>query len=304
MDLKGKHVISIRDFSRDDILNILERAREMEENPKPHLMDGLLMSSLFFEPSTRTRLSFDSAMKKLGGRVIDFADPKASSIAKGETLADTIRMVDGYSDVIVMRHPLDGAARLAGEVSRVPIINGGDGTNQHPTQTFLDLYTIQKCKGRLDGLRAGFLGDLKYGRTVHSLAAALAMFNTEMDFISAESLRMPDSILEELDTAGVKYRETTDLAEFFGELDVLYVTRIQAERFGDPVEYEKVRGAYVVNMEVLDKAKPDLMLMHPLPRIDEIEPEVDGSQFAVYFEQARNGIPVRQALLAMVTGAK
>ena len=303
MNLKGKHVISIRDFSRDDILEVLDRASSLESSPRPDLMRGRIMSSLFFEPSTRTRMSFDSAMKKIGGQVIDFADPKASSLVKGETLADTIRMVDGYSDVIVMRHPLDGAARLAGEVSRVPIINGGDGANQHPTQTFLDLYTISKCKGRLDGLRIGFLGDLKYGRTVHSLAGAMALFGAEMFFVSTDSLRMPDSNLKELADAGVTYHEITDISEVIAHLDVLYVTRIQAERFSDPVEYEKVKGAYVVNMALLAGAKNDLRVMHPLPRVDEIDKEVDASPHAVYFEQARNGIPIRQALLAMVTGA-
>jgi aspartate carbamoyltransferase catalytic subunit len=302
MNLKGAHVISIRDFSREQILFILDCALEMEQKPQPHLMDGKVMFSLFFEPSTRTRLSFDSAMKRLGGRVIDFADPKASSLSKGETLADTIRMVDGYSDVIVMRHPLDGSARLASEVSRVPIINGGDGTNQHPTQTFLDLYTMRKCKGRLEGLKVGFLGDLKYGRTVHSLSSALAMFDAEMFFISVESLRLPDSLLEELDAARVKYHQVEDAQAVIGKLDVLYVTRIQAERFADPVEYEKVKGAYVVNNQLLASARKDLRVMHPLPRIDEIDREVDRTEHAVYFEQARNGIPIRQALLALVTG--
>jgi aspartate carbamoyltransferase catalytic subunit len=303
MNFKGTHVISIRDFSRKEILFILDCARAMQEKPQPHLMDGRVMSSLFFEPSTRTRLSFDSAMKRLGGRVVDFASPKVTSITKGETLADTIRMVDGYSDIIVMRHPLDGSARLAAEVSCVPIINGGDGTNQHPTQTFLDLFTIRKCKDRLKKLKVGFLGDLKYGRTVHSLATALAMFDTEMFFISTESLRMPDSNIEELADAGVKFHETTDVHEVIGRLDVLYVTRIQAERFADPVEYEKVKGAYVVDMDLLSAARKDLKVMHPLPRVDEIDTEVDASEHAVYFDQARNGIPIRQALLALVAGA-
>ncbi len=303
MNLKGTHVISIRDFPKEDILEVLDCARSLEQNPQPNLMQGKIMSSLFFEPSTRTRMSFDSAMKKIGGRVIDFVDPKASSLAKGETLADTIRMVDGYSDVIVMRHPLDGAARLASEVSRVPIINGGDGTNQHPTQTFLDLYTISKCKGKLGELRIGFLGDLKYGRTVHSLADAMALFDAEMFFVSTDSLRMPDSNLKELSDAGVTYHETSEISEVIAHLDVLYVTRIQAERFSDPVEYEKVKGAYVVNLALLAEAKNDLKVMHPLPRVDEIDKEVDSSAHAVYFEQARNGIPIRQALLAMVTGA-
>ena len=303
MKFKGVHIISVRDFGKDDILYILDCAARMEEKRRPALMAGRVMASLFFEPSTRTRLSFDSAMRRLGGSVVGFSSPKATSLAKGESLKDTIRMVEGYSDVIVMRHPLDGSARLASEISRVPVINGDDGTNQHPTQTFLDLYTIRKCKGRLEGLKIGFVGDLKYGRTVHSLAEALKHFGAEMYFISLDELRMPGTHLDDLAAHGVRCHETSDIEGVIGLLDILYATRIQQERFPDPVEYERVKGAFVIDGMLLEKAKPDLKVMHPLPRRDEIAEEVDDSDFAVYFEQARNGIPVRQALLALVTGA-
>ena len=303
MNFKGADIISVRDFGKEDLLYILDCAARMETNPDRNMLAGRVMASLFFEPSTRTRLSFESAMRRLGGAVVGFSSPKSTSISKGESLKDTIRMVEGYTDVIVMRHPLDGSARLAAEVSRVPVINGGDGTNQHPTQTFLDLYTIKKCTGRLDGLKIGFVGDLKYGRTVHSLAEALKHFNTTMYFISVEQLRMPQTHLADLRAHGVKFHETANIHEVLGELDILYATRIQQERFPDPVEYEKLKGAFVIDVKLLQDAKRGMKVMHPLPRREEIAEEVDGTEFAMYFEQARNGIPVRQALLALVTGA-
>jgi aspartate carbamoyltransferase catalytic subunit len=293
----------VRDFGKEDILYILESAARVEANPKPTLLAGKVMASLFFEPSTRTRLSFDAAMSQLGGSIIGFSSPGSTSLAKGESLRDTIRMVEAYSDVIVMRHPLDGSARLAAEISRVPVINGGDGTNQHPTQTFLDLYTIRKSKGRLDGLKIGFVGDLKYGRTVHSLSEALRHFNTTMYFISLEQLRMPQTHLDDLKAQGIKYHETSNIHEVIGDLDILYATRIQQERFPDPVEYEKVRGAFVIDKELLREAKSGMRIMHPLPRREEVSADVDETEFALYFDQARNGIPIRQALLALVTGA-
>jgi aspartate carbamoyltransferase catalytic subunit len=303
MNFKGADIISVRDFSKEDLLYILECAARMEAKPGPTLLAGKVMASLFFEPSTRTRLSFEAAMQQLGGSIIGFSSPKSTSLAKGESLRDTIRMVEGYTDVIVMRHPLDGSARLAAEMSRVPVINGGDGSNQHPTQTFLDLYTIKKCKGKLDGLKIGFVGDLKYGRTVHSLAEALKHFNTTMYFISLDELRMPQTHLDDLKAHGVKYHETAKIHEVIGDLDILYATRIQQERFPDPVEYEKVKGAFVIDLKLLQEAKRDMKVMHPLPRLEEIADEVDETEFALYFEQARNGIPVRQALLALVIGA-
>ncbi|MCK5023038.1 MAG: aspartate carbamoyltransferase [Candidatus Aenigmarchaeota archaeon] len=302
MNFKNKDIISIRDFSKDEIIHVLRTAEKIENKPDIDLMKGKVMSSLFFEPSTRTRLSFESAMRKLGGDVIGFSDPSGTSLKKGETLWDTIKMADKYSDIIVMRHPVEGAARLAAEASSVPILNGGDGANQHPTQTMLDLYTIIKSKKKIDNLNIGFLGDLKYGRTVHSLAIALSHFNVNLYFIAPDALKMPDSYLEELSEKGIKYVEESDLMKVIKELDVLYVTRIQKERFPDPVEYKKYAGVYQINKATLEGVKPDLKIMHPLPRVNEIHPEVDDTDHAIYFEQAGNGIPIRQALIALTTG--
>ncbi|MBN1156477.1 aspartate carbamoyltransferase [Candidatus Woesearchaeota archaeon] len=303
MDFKGRDIISIRDFKKDEILYVLRMAKGMEEKKLPELLKGKVLATLFFEPSTRTRLSFESAMSKLGGKVIGFADTSITSISKGESLSDTIRIVEGYSDAIVMRHPVEGAARLAAEAASIPIINGGDGSNQHPTQTFLDLYTILKTKKTLNNLHIGFLGDLKYGRTVHSLVDAMSHFNARMYFISPESLRMPEDLLEELKAKGIKFVEETDLLKVSGSLDVLYNTRIQKERFPDELEYKKVKGAYRLDKGFLSHIKPDLKILHPLPRVDELSPELDSTPNAVYFEQAKNGIPVREALLALVLGA-
>ncbi|MCK4531707.1 MAG: aspartate carbamoyltransferase, partial [Candidatus Aenigmarchaeota archaeon] len=294
--------ISIRDLSKNEILHVLKTAKKIERKPNPNLLKGEVMASLFFEPSTRTRLSFESAMRRLGGEVIGFAEPGTTSLKKGETLWDTIKMAERYADVIVMRHPVEGAARLAAEAAGVPIINGGDGANQHPTQTLLDLYTIQKAKGKIERLKIGFLGDLKYGRTVHSLAIALSHFNTALYFISPEALKMPDSYLEELDSKGIQYYEETDLLKVSKKLDILYATRIQKERFPDPLEYKKYAGVYKLNRSILPHIKPSLKIMHPLPRVDEIHPELDDTKHALYFEQAGNGVPVRQALLSLVLG--
>lgn len=302
MNFKNRDIISIRDFSKDEILHILKTAQKMDKKPDPALLKGKVMASLFFEPSTRTRLSFESAMTRLGGSVIGFSEPGTTSLKKGETLWDTIKMVEKYADVIVMRHPVEGAARLAAEATEMPVINGGDGANQHPTQTLLDLYTIQKAKGRIDGLNIGFLGDLKYGRTVHSLAIALSHFNTTLYFISPEALKMPDSYLEELGKKRIKYYEETDLMKAVGKLDILYATRIQKERFPDPMEYKKYAGIYKLDKSILPHVKPSLKIMHPLPRVDEMHPELDETPHALYFEQAGNGIPVRQAVLSLVLG--
>jgi len=302
MEFKNRDIISIRDFSKDEILYVLKTAARVEKRPNPSLLRGKVMASLFFEPSTRTRLSFESAMTRLGGEVIGFAEPDNTSLKKGETLWDTIKMAEKYADVIVMRHPVEGAARHAAEAASVPVINGGDGANQHPTQTMLDLYTIMKSKGKIDGLNIGFLGDLKYGRTVHSLAIALSHFRTSLYFISPEALKMPDSYLEELDGKGIKYYEESDMLKAIGRLDVLYATRIQKERFPDPLEYKKYAGVYKLDKTIIPHVKPSLKIMHPLPRVDEINPELDGTPYALYFEQAGNGIPVRQALLSLVLG--
>src|SRR3989339_1000552 len=267
MDFKSRDIISIYDFSKAELLYILKAAKQMEQKPNPNLLKGKILATLFFEPSTRTRLSFTSAMEQLSGEVIGFSNANTTSIQKGESLWDTLKMTEQYADVIVIRHPLEGSARLAAEAASIPVINGGDGSNQHPTQTMLDLYTIQKTKGKLEGLNIGMLGDLKYGRTVHSLTTALSHFNTNFFFISPEALKMPDEYLDFLFQKKVKYLKTSDVKRFSKELDVLYVTRIQKERFPDPIEYEKFKGIYRIDNEFLHYVKKDLKIMHPLPRI-------------------------------------
>lgn len=304
---RGRHIISIKDFSKEDLLYLMERVRWMRENASHDMLAGKVVGSLFFEPSTRTRLSFESATNRLGGKIVGFADAGVSSTKKGETLADTIRMVDDYADTIVMRHPIEGSARLASEVSSVPIINGGDGANQHPTQTFLDLFTIMETQEPLfdkpdKTLNVCFAGDLKYGRTVHSLVIALSLFNSRIFFLSPPSLAIPKHYLDLLDDKGVQHSEHADLKEILGEVDVLYATRIQAERFPDPIEYERVRYSYVLKAQMFTDARDNLRVLHPLPRVDEVETSVDDTPYAYYFEQAANGIPVRQALLALVLG--
>lgn len=300
----GRSIISMRDFTRDEILFVLETARKIDENPHEYasILDGRIMATLFFEPSTRTRLSFESAMTKLGGRVIGFADPSASSTKKGESLADSIKIVESYADLIVMRHPVAGSARLASEIAHIPVINGGDGANQHPSQTFLDLYTILKSKGRLEDLTVGFMGDLRYGRTVHSLAHALAHFGCHMYFVSPKGLEMPSDLLEELANMGISYKEHANYDSVKGSLDILYVTRIQRERFGTELDYDKIREGYNISKQFLQGCNPDLKILHPLPRVDELSEEVDSTPHALYFQQAANGIPTRMALIGLVMG--
>ena len=302
MDFKNRDIISINDFSKEELLYILKVAKQMELSPKDNLLRGKILAALFFEPSTRTRLSFVSAMKQLGGKVIGFSNTNVTSVQKGESLWDTIKMTSQYSDVIVIRNPLEGSARLAAEASPVPVINGGDGSNQHPTQTLLDLYTILKTRGNLENLRIGFVGDLKYGRTVHSLVIALSHFNPTFYFIAPDELQIPESYLDELFQKKVKYFKTSDLSRFSKEMDILYVTRIQKERFPDPLEYEKFKGIYRIDMEFLQRVRKDMRIMHALPRVGEIDHSVDNTPHALYFEQAGNGIPVRKALLALVLG--
>jgi aspartate carbamoyltransferase catalytic subunit len=300
--MRGSDIISVRQFEPQELstlLGIVERF----EGDSPPLLDGRVLAALFFEPSTRTRLSFESAMVRLGGGVVGFADAGISSAAKGETLQDTIRIVESYCDLFVIRHPREGAARAAAEATFRPVINGGDGSNQHPTQTLLDLYTIQRRVGRVTGLRIGFLGDLKYGRAAHSLVEAVAKLGNELVLISPESLRLPKRYVEELDALGVPYEQTTDLNAEIESLDVLYVTRIQQERFVDPLDFERVRNAYQVERQLVDRGKDGLIVMHPLPRVNEIHPNVDDSPRAAYFEQAKNGVTVRKALLALLMGA-
>jgi len=296
LNWQGQDIISIREFSRDHIEDVLAHAQQIR--PDPTLLQGRVMASLFFEPSTRTQLSFATAMHRLGGKVIGFSGTESTSVVKGESLQDTVRTVEKYADVIVMRHPLEGSARLAADTVAIPVINAGDGANQHPTQTLMDLFTIKKFHQRLDDLKIGLVGDLKYGRTVHSLAVALTRFDKiELRLISPPNLRMPPAILHEL-SGVVPYTETEELD--LRDLDVVYVTRIQKERFPDIEEYEKVKGAYVITLKVCKMLKPSAILLHPLPRVDEIAPEVDSLPQAKYFDQVQNGVPVRMALLKLV----
>lgn len=291
----------MKDFSHDEIDIILKRAKDFEpiaRGKKSSLLSGKILATLFYEPSTRTRLSFETAMKRLGGEVIDLGPVEKSSVAKGETLADTIRVIGNYADAIVLRHPREGSARMAAQFSNVPILNAGDGAGHHPTQTLLDLYTIMR-ESKLSNLRIALVGDLKYGRTVHSLAYALSMYHADMTLISPKQLQMPDMIKKDLKKQGASITETTNIEDVLEDIDVLYVTRIQKERFPDPAEYQKVAGIYRVTMELLEKAPDNLIIMHPLPRLDEIDPAVDRTKYARYFEQSFYGIPVRMALLAM-----
>ncbi len=303
MDFKGGSIISIRDMQKQDLLFISEVASQVKQGNFRGCLQGRVLSTLFFEPSTRTRLSFESAMRYMGGDVVGFATADVSSVKKGESLADTIKTVSGYCDVIVIRHPVEGAARLASEVADVPVINAGDGANQHPTQTFLDIFTLRELFSDLRGIKVGFVGDLKYGRTVHSLSYALSLFQTSLWFISPETLQMPDDLIDEIKENGSKIRELEELEDVKEKLDVLYVTRIQKERFGDMQEYAKVAGYYRITEEVIKTLGGSIKIMHPLPRVDEIAPSVDFLDNAIYFRQAHNGIPVRQAVLGLVTGS-
>lgn len=266
------------------------------------ILKGKILANIFFEPSTRTRLSFEAAMLKLGGSNIGFADAESASVKKGENLADTIRTVENYADIIALRHPLEGAAKLAAEFAKIPVINAGSGAEEHPTQALVDLYTIQKEKGSIDGLKVALLGDLRYGRTVHSLAYALSLYNVELTLVSPETLRMRREVIHTIENK-IPVSETENLEEAVQNADVLYATRIQRERFPDQAEYSKVKGAYRINLKTLSNAKKDLILLHPLPRVDEIAPEVDATPQAKYFHQVWNGIVVRMALLGLVLGA-
>ncbi|MDD3398217.1 MAG: aspartate carbamoyltransferase [Candidatus Methanomethylophilaceae archaeon] len=306
MNFQNMDVVSIRDFNREQIEETLELSREMLPYARgekvTRMLEGKILGNLFFEPSTRTRLSFESAANRLGAKVIDVSQISTTSITKGETLADTIRMVEAYSDLIVLRHPHEGAARLAAHFSSKPVINAGDGAGSHPTQTLLDLFTIQQEKGSIDGMNVVILGDLKYGRTVHSLAEALTLFGAKLTFVAPEALQMPIETVKHVENMGGNITCTNCIDDVISDADVLYVTRIQRERFPDPAEYEKVAGMYRIDIDALREAKKDLIVMHPLPRIDEIAPEVDFTPHARYFQQAFNGIPVRMALLTLLLG--
>lgn len=305
ISLKSKDIISILDFTKEEILYILDLSKRMEKEGSSDILKGKVLANLFFEPSTRTRLSFETAMKRLGGEVVGFDELGKTSTVKGESLRDSVKIIEGYCDIIVLRHFLEGASRLTADSVNIPVINAGDGASQHPTQTFVDLYTIKKVKGKLENLSIGFLGDLKYGRTAHSLAYAMANFNARMYFISPPSLRIPKDYLEELESRNVSYHEVESINEVSSKLDILYCTRIQKERFADPVEYEKVRGIYKLSKSVMDElnVKDDLKILHPLPRVDEMDESLDATSYAVYFQQAHSGIPVRETLLATVLGA-
>jgi aspartate carbamoyltransferase catalytic subunit len=302
--MKSKDLVSIDDFSTEDILRILDLTEEFEKQPVSKLLDGKVVATLFFEPSTRTRLSFESAVNKLGGRIIGFSDVSSSSVSKGETLNDTIRTVNNYCDLIVMRHPIEGSARFASEIATVPVINAGDGANQHPTQTLLDLYSIRKTQGRLDGLNIFMVGDLKYGRTVHSLMMAMSRWNATFNFIAPEELKMPDEYKLYLENLGLKYYEHNDFTDIISRADIIYMTRVQKERFSDPIEYEKVKNVYVLHNSMLKNTKSTMRILHPLPRVNEIHQDVDVNPKAYYFEQALNGVYTRQAILCSLLGIK
>jgi aspartate carbamoyltransferase catalytic subunit len=304
MEFQGRDIISIQDFSKEEINYILDLTKSMEPIVKTgsNALKGKILATLFFEPSTRTRLSFETAILKLGGSYIGFADADIASVRKGENLADTIRTVENYADAIALRHNLEGSAKLAAEFSNVPIINGGTGAEEHPTQAFTDLYTMQKEKGGINGLKVALIGDLRYGRTVHSLAYALALYDIELFLVSPETLRMRNDVLQTIRNR-IPVNEDANLGEIIPKIDVLYVTRIQKERFPDAAEYAKVRGAYKIDLKVLDSAKKDMIVLHPLPRVDEISAEVDNTPQARYFQQVRNGVLVRMALLSLVLGS-
>ena len=302
--MKNKSLISINDYSVEEQIEILDLAEEFEKDPRQKILENHVVATLFFEPSTRTRLSFESAISQLGGKIIGFTDASNSSVSKGETLMDTIKTVANYADLIVMRHPLDGSARWASEVSDVPIINAGDGANQHPTQCLLDMYSIRKTQGTLDNIHIAFVGDLKYGRTVHSLVIAMAQFNTTFHLVSPEELKLPSAVKKYIKDAGLDYHQYTDLDDVMEKVDILYMTRIQKERFADPMEYEKVKNSYILKNDMLENSKENMRVLHPLPRVNEIEEAVDKNPKAYYFQQALNGVYVREALLARTLGLK
>ena len=296
--MENRSLVTIAEHSKEKIMYLLEMAKLFEEHPNRKILNGKVVATLFFEPSTRTRLSFETAANRLGARVIGFTDPKVTSSSKGETLKDTIMMVSNYADVIVMRHYLEGAARYASEVAPLPILNAGDGANQHPSQTMLDLYSIYKTQGTLENLNIYLVGDLKYGRTVHSLLMAMRHFNPTFHFIAPEELKMPEEYKAYCRAQGIRYEEHTDFDEnTISEADILYMTRVQRERFTDLMEYERVKDVYILKNSMLANTRPNLRILHPLPRVNEIAYDVDSNEKAYYFQQAHNGRFARQALI-------
>lgn len=301
--MNKRSIVSINDLDKNQILELLHTASLFEKNPDRKILDGKVVATLFFEPSTRTRLSFETAVNRLGGRIIGFSDPAATSTSKGETLKDTIKMVSNYADLIVMRHYLEGAAQYASEVTDIPVINAGDGAHQHPSQTMLDLYSIFKTQGRLDDITVTMVGDLKYGRTVHSLLQALSHFRVRFNFVACPELKMPAEFIEFCDKNGIEYHEHTDFSpEVINSTDILYMTRVQRERFADMDEYERVKNLYSLNLAMLEGSRPNLRVLHPLPRVNEIAQDVDESPKAYYFEQAHNGLFARQAMICRCLG--
>jgi aspartate carbamoyltransferase catalytic subunit len=305
LTLKGRDIVSVTDFSKEEVDDILKTARKIEPLAKTgsELLKGRLLGTLFFEPSTRTRLSFETAMHRLGGNVIGFAEPGISSVSKGETLADTVRVVENYADVLVIRHPLEGSSRLAADYASIPVINAGAGSEEHPTQAFLDLYTMWRELGEVNGINVALVGDLKYGRTVHSLAYLLSKYKVNLFFVSPPALRIREEVSSDLKKLGTNFVEKTDIMEVLPDVDVLYLTRIQKERFPDIAEYQKVRGSYRVTTDLLTNAKSNMIILHPLPRVDEIDVSVDATPHARYFKQVFYGVVVRMALLALILGA-
>lgn len=300
---ENRSLVTIANLSKEKIMYLIQMAQEFEKHPNRKILDNRVVATLFFEPSTRTRLSFETAANRLGARVIGFTDPKVTSSTKGETLKDTIMMVSNYSDVIVMRHYLEGAALYASEVSPVPVVNAGDGANQHPSQTMLDLYSIYKTQGTLENLNIFLVGDLKYGRTVHSLIMALRHFNPTLHFIAPKELALPEEYKVYCQEHGITYKEYEDFnADIISNADILYMTRVQRERFTDLMEYERVKDVYILKSSMLEKARPNMRILHPLPRVNEISYDVDNDPHAYYFEQARNGLYARQAIICDVLG--
>ncbi len=297
-----KSLVSIQDLSKEEMLHILEVAKEFEANREQNFLAGKVVACLFFEPSTRTRLSFEAAVNRLGARVIGFPDAKNTSQSKGETLEDTIKIISNYTDMIVMRHPMAGAAEIAAGVSSVPVVNAGDGANQHPTQTLLDMYSILKTQGTLENLTINMVGDLRYGRTVHSLCEAMWQFDPKFIFTAPEELEMPRKYLDFLDSKGVGYTKATSLDEHIRDCDILYMTRVQQERFPDREEYDRVKDCYRLTASMLDGVKPGMKILHPLPRVGEISTDVDSTPYAYYFEQAGNGMYVRMAIISCLLG--
>ena len=301
--MKCESLVSINDFNKEEIMDLLKKAKSFEENPNRRVLEGKVIATLFFEPSTRTRLSFETAVNRLGGRIIGFSDAATSSSSKGESLKDTIIMVSNYVDLIIMRHHLEGAARYASEVSSVPIINAGDGANQHPTQTMLDLYSIYKTQGTLENLNITMVGDLKYGRTVHSLLQAMSHFNPTFHFVAPDELKMPQEYKIFCEEHNIPYYEHRDFSEeVINQADILYMTRVQRERFTDLVEYERVKDVYILHNSMLANSKPNLRVLHPLPRVNEIAYDVDENPKAYYFQQAKNGLNAPQAIICKVLG--